>query len=294
MAEAVLGLGSNLGARRSILRAASALLHALPGCSVLARSRLYETPPLGPPQPDYLNAALRVRWAGELDELLRAALRIEELLGRERGVRWGPRTLDIDVLHWSEGAVRRAHIEVPHRELASRPFALAPLLDVAPELSPVWGAVLDALKGAPPEALPGWPSYTHEEGAWLGEWLHDRAELLAFAGELMVRCAGSKARALSTLRFAGRAGAAPDEALGWLRERLESASHQGFAVHGVAITSSQGSAFSGVLLGEQGTESGSMRLPAMQIERREDGALRVRVIGGSPDDGLVSGGSVTM
>src|ERR1700712_3870484 len=144
MPEAVLGLGGNLGARRAIFQAAIALLDAQPGCRVLARSKLYETPPLGPPQPDYLNAAVRVSFAGEVEPLLELVQRIERLLGRERRERWGARTLDIDVLHWSAGPVQSASLEVPHRELARRSFALAPLLDVAPELALQWGPTLEA------------------------------------------------------------------------------------------------------------------------------------------------------
>jgi 2-amino-4-hydroxy-6-hydroxymethyldihydropteridine diphosphokinase len=294
MAEAVLGLGSNLGARRSIFRAASALLGALPGCSVLARSSLYETPPLGPPQPDYLNAALRVRWDGDVEALLQATQAVEQQLGRERGEHWGARTLDIDVLHWSEGAVQRAHLEVPHRELASRSFALAPLLDVAPELAPMWGPVLHALKGAPPAAVPGWPSYRYDAGVCTSEWLFDTAELLAIAGELSLRGVGVRARAGSVRPFVGGSLGSPEAALAWLRETIETTLCDGFAVQSLAITGGHEHGWSGLFLGEHGSLPAPSTLPVAQLERREDGALRVRIRGDSPDDGLVSGGSATM
>ncbi len=158
--QAVLGLGSNLGARRALLRCASTLLAAQPGLTVLARSALYETPPLGPPQPDYLNAALRIAWRGGLEGLLRVCQHVEQLLGRERRERWGPRTIDIDLLHWSEGAVHTPWVDVPHLGLRERPFALAPLLDVQPELAREYGPILSRLGGAPTRANPGWLDLT--------------------------------------------------------------------------------------------------------------------------------------
>src|SRR5262245_25178879 len=103
MPRAVLGLGGNLGARAPLLRAATALLEAQPGLTVLARSLVYETPALGPPQPDYLNAALRVEWVGKPEGLFAVMVHVEQLLGRERRERWGARTIDLDLLLWSGG-----------------------------------------------------------------------------------------------------------------------------------------------------------------------------------------------
>ncbi|HEY6876395.1 MAG TPA: 2-amino-4-hydroxy-6-hydroxymethyldihydropteridine diphosphokinase, partial [Polyangiales bacterium] len=157
MPWAVLGLGTNLGARRSILEAAIALL----GDRVVARSALYATPPLGPPQPDYLNAAVRVVWDGELEALLDRTQAIEVGLGRERRVRWGPRTLDIDILYFSAGAFSSPRLCVPHPELTRRAFALAPLLDVAPELATL-GSELAHVGGPPTRAQPSWSSFVWE------------------------------------------------------------------------------------------------------------------------------------
>jgi 2-amino-4-hydroxy-6-hydroxymethyldihydropteridine diphosphokinase len=96
-------------------------------------SSVYETEPLGPPQPRYLNAAVLLTTALEPEALLDALLRIEASEGRERRERWGPRTLDLDVL-WIEGrAVRTARIEVPHPGLKDRAFALLPLLELVPD-----------------------------------------------------------------------------------------------------------------------------------------------------------------
>ncbi|MEO8901373.1 MAG: 2-amino-4-hydroxy-6-hydroxymethyldihydropteridine diphosphokinase [Polyangiaceae bacterium] len=129
--DCVLGLGSNLGDRLGFLRAAARKLqqHA----QITAISALYETDPIGPQQPDYLNAAVRLRFELNPGQVLELLLGIERALGRERLERWGPRTLDLDLLHIAGQAVDVPGLVVPHRELARRAFALLPLLDVMPE-----------------------------------------------------------------------------------------------------------------------------------------------------------------
>lgn len=129
----VLGLGSNRGDRLALLRSAVAALEAN-HIAILARSEVYQTPPVGPPQPDFFNAAIRVSTALEPDELLAATLSVEQRLGRTRPdpVRWGPRTMDIDVLWYAGGAITSPRLTVPHPRLPERAFALVPLLDVAP------------------------------------------------------------------------------------------------------------------------------------------------------------------
>jgi len=128
--KAVVGLGSNLGDRLATMRAALRELAAV--ARVEATSRVYATAPVGPPQPEYLNAAVLVTWDGQASELLEALLAIEQRLGRVRGEKWGPRTIDLDVL-WIEGtAVDEPGLLVPHPHLKSRAFALAPMLEVAP------------------------------------------------------------------------------------------------------------------------------------------------------------------
>jgi 2-amino-4-hydroxy-6-hydroxymethyldihydropteridine diphosphokinase len=130
----VLGLGSNLGDRAATLDAAIAALRADRALFVRGRSPLYETPPAGgPPQGDYLNAALVVVTALAPREILERTLAVERALGRVRPdpVRWGPRTIDIDLL-WIEGeAVDEPGLQVPHPRLRERPFAVRPLVDVA-------------------------------------------------------------------------------------------------------------------------------------------------------------------
>ena len=129
--DCVLGLGSNLGDRLEFLRAAARKLqqHA----QITAFSALYETDPIGPQQPDYLNAALRVQSDLIPGQLLEMLLGVERALGRERLERWGPRTLDLDLLFIAGHVVDVPGLVVPHRELTRRAFALLPLLDVMPE-----------------------------------------------------------------------------------------------------------------------------------------------------------------
>jgi 2-amino-4-hydroxy-6-hydroxymethyldihydropteridine diphosphokinase len=130
MLDAVVGLGSNLGDRRATLARAALSLETVG--QVVARSALYETEPVGPPQPRYLNAAVLLRTELAAERLLEALLAVEAKLGRVRRERWGPRVLDLDIL-WVDGAVvRTPALTVPHPSLRERPFALRPLLDVAP------------------------------------------------------------------------------------------------------------------------------------------------------------------
>ncbi|HEY3815756.1 MAG TPA: 2-amino-4-hydroxy-6-hydroxymethyldihydropteridine diphosphokinase [Polyangiaceae bacterium] len=130
--RAVVGFGANLGDRLGAMRAALAKLRAV--ARVERTSHVYATAPVGPPQPDYLNAAALVAWEGTPEALLDALLGIEAGLGRVRtGERFGPRTLDLDVL-WIEGVVLESErLVVPHPRLAERAFALVPLLEVAPD-----------------------------------------------------------------------------------------------------------------------------------------------------------------
>lgn len=146
----IIGLGSNLGSRQAHLCAAVDLLSATPGVTVCKLSSIYETDPIGPPQPRYLNSAVRLRTTHPPEELLAITQRIESLLGRQRLQRWAARTVDLDILWAEQGAINTYHLIVPHPELKERNFALAPLIEVAPDLEPVYGPSLAAL-GGPPE-----------------------------------------------------------------------------------------------------------------------------------------------
>ena len=145
-ARAYLGLGSNLGDRLAHLQAAIDGLAATPDVHVVAVSRVYETAPVGgPPQDDYLNAVVAVDTTLGPRELLAVAQRLESDARRVRATRWGPRTLDVDVLVVGDERVDEPDLVVPHPRMTERAFVLVPLADVAPEL--VESAALEAAPG---------------------------------------------------------------------------------------------------------------------------------------------------
>lgn len=134
MTRAFLGLGSNLGDRRRQLREAIDSL----GPMVVAVSPVYETEPVGGPggQGPYLNLVARLETDLSPRELLAVCQRLESAAGRVRDERWGPRTLDVDVL-WVDGVtIDGDDLTVPHPRMFERRFVLAPLADLAPELVP--------------------------------------------------------------------------------------------------------------------------------------------------------------
>ena len=147
--RAYVALGSNLGDSKQHMLDAMDALAALPGTQVMARSRIYRTPPWGKlDQPDFLNAVMVLETELEPHDLLDALLNIERIAGRERnGERWGPRTLDLDLLHIAGKTVNSERLTLPHPHLADRAFVLLPLHDVAPELDiPGQGKVVDLLR----------------------------------------------------------------------------------------------------------------------------------------------------
>lgn len=130
--DAVIGLGSNLGDRHEHLCAAVAALSQLG--RLVAVSSVYESVAVGgPPQPPYLNAAARLATQLGPSRLLESLLAVESSRGRVRGERWGPRTLDLDLL-WVRGLLLvDSVLTVPHPRLAERAFAMIPLVEVAPD-----------------------------------------------------------------------------------------------------------------------------------------------------------------
>ncbi|HEX7965817.1 MAG TPA: 2-amino-4-hydroxy-6-hydroxymethyldihydropteridine diphosphokinase [Gammaproteobacteria bacterium] len=141
---AYVGLGANLQAPASQVRRALDELAAVPNTRVTARSPLYKSPPLGPQdQPDYVNAAAAVETALAPLELLAALRAIEAAHGRRRdGTRWGPRSLDLDLLIYGDVTMQTPELTLPHPGVPERAFVLYPLHDIAPALViPGLGAV---------------------------------------------------------------------------------------------------------------------------------------------------------
>jgi 2-amino-4-hydroxy-6-hydroxymethyldihydropteridine diphosphokinase len=137
MTRAYVGFGANMGDREASLEGAIDLLEATPKIHVVALSRFRETDPVGlVDQPRFLNGAVAIDTELPAQELLDRLLAIERELGRERGVgpRWGPRSIDLDLLLYGEETFERPGLRVPHPRLHERRFALEPLADLDPAL----------------------------------------------------------------------------------------------------------------------------------------------------------------
>ncbi len=132
---ALIGLGSNLGDRRVWLNGAIAALDASPGLRVIRVSSFRETEPVGGPdgQGPYLNAAVAVETTLDPAKLLRTLQSIENRAGRTRSVRWGERTLDLDLLLFDDAIVESEELTIPHPRMTERRFVLEPLAEIAPE-----------------------------------------------------------------------------------------------------------------------------------------------------------------
>ena len=146
--RAYLGIGSNLGDRLGYLQLAVDELTAGAGIEVVAVSRVYETSPVGgPPQDAYLNAVVAIDTDLDPFDLLRVCRQIEARAERVRAERWGPRTLDVDVLLVGDCRIDDPVLTVPHPRMWERGFVLAPLRDVAPDLvdaGATWEGVREA------------------------------------------------------------------------------------------------------------------------------------------------------
>lgn len=137
MATVTLALGSNLGDRLEALRSATAALSER-GLRFLASSRVWETEAIGGPvgQPAYLNAVIRMSTERSPAEILDLAHEVEDALGRTREVRWGPRTIDVDIVLIDDLVLDDPTLTIPHPRAAERAFVVLPLLDLDPD--PVW------------------------------------------------------------------------------------------------------------------------------------------------------------
>lgn len=144
---AYIGAGSNLGDRVATIRRALDRLGEHPAVEILKTSPLYETEPVGPVmQGRFVNAVVELRTELTARALLDLLLAIETALGRERTERWGPRTIDLDLLLHGDSRLDEPDLNVPHPELARRLFVLVPLCDLIPDaIHPVLGRSYRAL-----------------------------------------------------------------------------------------------------------------------------------------------------
>jgi 2-amino-4-hydroxy-6-hydroxymethyldihydropteridine diphosphokinase len=141
----ILGLGGNVGDEAAIVGRFQAVVDAFAAWGPVRTSPVYRSAPIGPAQPDFLNMAIAVRADPEPtpDELISMVLTTERMLGRDRRfeARWGPRTIDIDVLLWGDRVGRWEGLEVPHPRLRERRFALEPVAYLIGGSSTVPGTV---------------------------------------------------------------------------------------------------------------------------------------------------------
>jgi 2-amino-4-hydroxy-6-hydroxymethyldihydropteridine diphosphokinase len=154
---AYVGLGSNLDDPQARVRRALDALATLPATRLVSASLLYATAPVGPQdQPDYVNAVARLATELTPSDLLAALLGIEAAQGRQRdGTRWGPRTLDLDLLLHGQARLALAGLHLPHPQIRHRAFVLVPLADVAPsDLNvPGQGILGDLLRACPADGV---------------------------------------------------------------------------------------------------------------------------------------------
>jgi 2-amino-4-hydroxy-6-hydroxymethyldihydropteridine diphosphokinase len=148
---AYVGIGSNIGDSIARVQATFESLARLPQTRLIARSKLYRTRPFGPvAQGDFINAVAGLLTQLSAAQLLTELRAMETTAGRVRAVRWGPRTLDLDVLVFGSQQISTAELTVPHPGILERGFVLAPLADIAPTLNvPGQGRVADLLAALP-------------------------------------------------------------------------------------------------------------------------------------------------
>ncbi|MBN2332390.1 MAG: 2-amino-4-hydroxy-6-hydroxymethyldihydropteridine diphosphokinase [Deltaproteobacteria bacterium] len=127
-----IGFGTNLGDRLGYIKQALEQIAALPETRIIQVSSIYETAPVGfADQGNFLNGVCRLATSLSPDALLQALLAIEDHLGRVRTVRWGPRTIDLDILFYGDLIIRQSKLTIPHPAIADRGFVLYPLQEIA-------------------------------------------------------------------------------------------------------------------------------------------------------------------
>lgn len=144
--HSAIALGSNLGDSHAILENAVRTIAQTPGICLKVCSCWYQTAPIGPPQPYYLNGCILLNVQLTPQELLATLLKIEAQFGRTRQNRWGPRTLDLDLLLFDNLVLDTPTLQLPHPRMAERAFVLVPLAEIAPNwIEPVSGKAIREL-----------------------------------------------------------------------------------------------------------------------------------------------------
>ena len=138
--KSAIALGSNLGDSSTNLEQACIALDNSHGINIIARSSWYQTKPIGPPQPDYLNGCVLVKTILSPEDLLNNLQRIEDNFGRQRKIKWGARTLDLDIILYDDLIIQKSNLQIPHPYMRERAFVLEPLTEIAPDwIDPVTG-----------------------------------------------------------------------------------------------------------------------------------------------------------
>lgn len=141
--KCAIALGSNLGDSLTILKSAIETLNNSPEIEVKSHSSWYQTAPVGPPQPDYINACAILEVTLEPQQLLAKLLEIEIKFNRIRQEKWGPRTLDLDLLLYDNLVLETPTLTLPHPRMTERAFVLVPLAEIAPDwVHPVTGSAI--------------------------------------------------------------------------------------------------------------------------------------------------------
>ncbi|MCF7876509.1 2-amino-4-hydroxy-6-hydroxymethyldihydropteridine diphosphokinase [Candidatus Bipolaricaulota bacterium] len=134
MVKAFIGLGSKLGDRKENIDNSIRLLTSLDGITLLSRASNFETEPVGPIQPWFINTAIKIETDLAPEELLSKCKEVERRIGRVDSLRWGPRLVDLDLLLFGERVIQTDRLALPHPEMEERKFVLIPLIELESEL----------------------------------------------------------------------------------------------------------------------------------------------------------------